>query len=128
LDDPIFKIDTARSANRGGLLYGPAISRLNNRIRQTSTGLTRYQPGRYANRFELSIFLEINNQGFDIIYLSEGSLEKPMNTDIDPGQMIRMDNVILPTLGDLQKIGLLGRGGKTETLIWPLTLLERKTK
>ena len=84
---------------------------------------------RTTSSFRFMLFLDLNNQSSDIIYLLEGPLDESVNVeDIDPGRMFRIEDAILPTLGDIQKIGLVGRGGKTETLIRPLSLLERITK
>ncbi|HNO30242.1 MAG TPA: hypothetical protein PKI78_00555, partial [Anaerolineales bacterium] len=76
--------------------------------------------------FPVKMFLEVNNDGQDIIYLLDGSFQKLEDAQLDPAQMIRIDNAILPSLGDVQKIGILGYGGKTEAIVWPLMLLERK--
>ncbi|MBL8015556.1 MAG: hypothetical protein JNK26_05220 [Candidatus Doudnabacteria bacterium] len=81
------------------------------------------------SRFPLQIFFEVDNNGSDIIYLLEGPYQSPVLAEaINPSQMIPIDIAKLPTLGDVQKIGLLGRGGKTETLIWPLAFLEGELK
>lgn len=82
---------------------------------------------RVYSRFPIQIFFEIDNNGMDVIYLLESSFDALDTNVIDPAApMIRIDSSILPTIGDAQKIGLVGRGGKTETLIWPLILFERK--
>ncbi len=84
---------------------------------------------RVFGQFPIQIFLEIDNNGFDVIYLLEGSFQNPVRVEaIDLGQMIPVNLAKLPTLGDIQRIGLLGRGGKTETLIWPLVFLEDVSK
>jgi len=76
--------------------------------------------------FPVKMFLEINNSGQDILYLLDSSFDIPKEISFDPGQMIRMDSAILPSLTDVKSIGILGYGGKTETIVWPLMLLERK--
>lgn len=83
-------------------------------------------PRKYS-RFPIQVFLEIDNNGMDVIYLLESSFDALDTNMIDPAApMIRIDSSILPTIGDAQNIGLVGRGGKTETLIWPLILFERE--
>jgi hypothetical protein len=72
------------------------------------------------NHFILQIFLEINNQGTDILYMFESPSEKVGFQDINPSQMIRIDAATLPTFGDIQKVGLVGRGGQTTIIVWPL--------
>lgn len=75
-------------------------------------------------KFSIRIFFQTDDQGLDILYLQKGKLGEPAQVeDIDPIQMTRIDEAMLKTLGTIQKIGLVGRGGKTETLIWPLVLL-----
>ncbi|HLO27500.1 MAG TPA: hypothetical protein VK249_00100 [Anaerolineales bacterium] len=72
-------------------------------------------------QFSLQIFLEINNQGLDIIYLREGALQVPANVkEIDPSKMKRIDEAVLPTLGDIKKVGIIGYGGETQIALWPL--------
>ena len=84
---------------------------------------------RTKSNFRIMLFLDLNNQGSDIIYMLEGPLDESVKVeDMVPGGMFRIGDAMLPTLGDIKKVGLIGRGGKTETLIWPLVLLERKTK
>jgi len=71
--------------------------------------------------FPIQIFFEINNNGLDIIYLKEGTLQLPVATDqLDPTQMTRIDKAIHSALGEIKKIGLIGYGGETQTVIWPL--------
>ena len=75
---------------------------------------------RYYAEFPLQIFLEINNQGLDIIYLQEGPGQLPVTApDIVPEQMIRIDNAIFSTVGADQSIGIIGYGGETQAIIWP---------
>lgn len=77
-------------------------------------------------KFPLIIFFEIDNQGLDILYMIEGSLEKSINVgSVDPLKMIRIDSAVRQTVDNLQGIGLLGRGGKTEVQIWPLVFFEK---
>ncbi len=77
-------------------------------------------PRLYAE-FPIQIFFEINNNGLDIIYLRQGPVQEAVKAeDIDPSQMIRVDNAVRSTLGNIQKIGLIGYGGETQTAIWPL--------
>lgn len=71
--------------------------------------------------FPIQVFLEIDNQGLDIIYLRQGPVQKSVSAeDMDPSQMLRIDKAVLPTWGTAQKIGLIGYGGDTQTVIWPL--------
>jgi len=73
-------------------------------------------------KFPIQVFLEINNQGFDTLYLQEQ--EPPYQAvqafDIQPSQMLRIDHALRPTMDNIQKIGLTGRGGGTRVLIWPI--------
>ncbi|MCI0619043.1 hypothetical protein L0244_39235, partial [bacterium] len=73
-------------------------------------------------QFSLQIFFEINNQGLDILYLREGRLQIPAKVeDVDPSNgMKRIDEAVLPTLTNIEKIGLIGYGGDTQVAIWPL--------
>ena len=83
-------------------------------------------PRKYI-KFPIRFFLEIDNEGFDIMYLLEGSYDEKIGSAIfDPTEMIQVEAATLPTLDSIQEIGLVGRGGKTETLIWSLKLLQRK--
>jgi serine/threonine protein kinase len=78
-------------------------------------------------QFPILVFLEIDNNGLDILYLKEGPLQAAVTPeDINPNQMIRADNAVRITLGEIKSIGLIGYGGEIETLIWPLVLLESK--
>jgi serine/threonine protein kinase len=77
---------------------------------------------RFYAEFPIQIFFEINNNGLDIIYLRQGAIQKAVKVDeIDPSQMLPIiNNTVRPNLGDLQSIGLIGYGGETQTVIWPL--------
>jgi len=76
---------------------------------------------RYYYQFPIQFFFEINNQRLDILYLREGSKLSPVKIDeLNPNYMIRIDPVIIPTLGEIQKIGIIGRGGETQIFLWPL--------
>lgn len=76
---------------------------------------------RYYAEFPIQIFFEINNNGLDIIYLRQGPVQQAVRVaDLDPSQFIRIDNAVYPTIGSAQKIGLIGYGGDTQTVIWPL--------
>lgn len=75
---------------------------------------------RLYSEFPLQIFFEVNNKGLDIIYLKQGPVQEAVNAEsLDPGQMIRNDSAVRPTLGTIQKVGLIGYGGETQTVIWP---------
>lgn len=76
----------------------------------------------YYFKFPIQMFLEINNQGLDILYLQKAT-SGPV-TEVDPKQMIRINDSIRPTLNNLQKIGLIGRGRDTQVRIWPLAFFE----
>lgn len=82
-------------------------------------------PRKYI-RFPIQVFLEIDNNDVDMIYLLESAFGELDINSIDPAKMIPIYSSVLPTIGDAQNIGLIGRGGKTETLIWPLILFERE--
>ena len=76
-------------------------------------------------QFPVEIFLEINNNGFDIVYLREGPLQSSVDVgEIDPSQMMRIDSSLRLTLSDIQDIGLVGYGGETQVIIWPLVFFE----
>jgi serine/threonine protein kinase len=77
------------------------------------------------NEFSIQVFLEINNQGFDILYLQEGPRNAVGATGINPGLMTRVDGAVRPTFDDIQGVGLIGRSGQTEVLIWPLVFFSR---
>jgi serine/threonine protein kinase len=79
----------------------------------------RGQFPRLFSEFPLQIFLDLDNDGVDIIYLKQGSAQAVDAESLDPGQMIRIDNAVRPTINDIQKIGLIGYGGETKTIIWP---------
>ena len=77
-------------------------------------------PRLYAN-FPLQIFFEINNNGLDSLYLQEGPFQLPVEAnELNPSQMVRMDSIVRPTVGDISKFGVIGYGGETQTVIWPL--------
>lgn len=77
-------------------------------------------PRRYAI-FPIQMFLEIDNQGLAIIYLRQGPVQESAELqDMDPSQMIIIDRAVLPSINTFQKIGLVGYGGETQTIIWPL--------
>jgi len=71
-------------------------------------------------KFPIQIFLEIDNQGLDILYLREAPNNAVQALDIKPDQMIPIDYAIRKRLDNIQKIGLIGYGSKTQVLIWPL--------
>lgn len=77
---------------------------------------------RYYAEFSIQMFLEIDNQGMDIIYLRGGPLTQAPGTkeELIPIVETRIDSAARPTLGNAQKIGLIGYGGETGVLIWPL--------
>jgi hypothetical protein len=78
-------------------------------------------------KFPIQFFLEINNQGFDILRLKEGSSKKAVTTlELDSNQMQLFNE--LPALGEVQQIGLIGYGGDTQTLIWPLAFFTMENK
>jgi hypothetical protein len=72
------------------------------------------------------IFLEINNQGLDIVYLGPGPGAIPSKPeDINPNQLTRIDEAVRPTLDKIQKIGLVGRGVNSQIILWPLTFYKK---
>lgn len=79
--------------------------------------------GDIYNQFRIQIFLEMDNNGSAIIYLSEATSDPAKVQDINPNQMIRIDAAVRPKMGALHGFGLIGRGGSTQVLIWPLGLL-----
>lgn len=79
-------------------------------------------PRLYAD-FPIQIFLETNNNGLDIIYLRQGPAQLAVKAeDVDPSQMILIHGAVRPNLGNIQNIGLIGYGGETQTVIWPLVI------
>jgi len=77
-------------------------------------------PRLYAD-FPIQIFFEANNNGLDILYLRQGPVQLAIKAeDIDPNQMIIVHNAVRTQLGDIQTIGLIGYGGETQTVLWPL--------
>jgi|GEM_PF-1211183 len=77
-------------------------------------------PSLYST-FPIQIFFELNNNGLDILYLAQGPFLRSVNVeDINPSRMIRIDSAVLPALSDIKKIGLIGYGGNTQIIVWPL--------
>jgi hypothetical protein len=85
-------------------------------------------PRLYAE-FPIKIFFEIDNNGLDIIYLQQGLVQQAANAEeLDPTQMLPIiNNTIRPTLGEIEAIGLIGYGGETQTIIWPLAFYDKRT-
>jgi serine/threonine protein kinase len=83
--------------------------------------LTKSFP-RSSATFSIRIFLEIDNGKLDILYLDGGSLTQAPGTtnDFVLSDVTRVDHAVRPDLGEIQKIGLIGYGGATQTIIWPL--------
>jgi hypothetical protein len=106
-----------RIRENGEITYDEVVLIVNNENLQIKGGFPRL----YAD-FPIQIFFEINNNGLDIIYLRQGSIQKAVSaTDLDPSQMLPIINgTVHQNLGELQSIGLIGYGGETTTVIWPL--------
>lgn len=84
---------------------------------------------RIYSEFPIQFFLEINNQGLDILYLREGSSQLTVRAeDINPNNMVLMGNSVRPTLTNVYKIGLIGYGGETQALLLPVTFMEGSTE
>lgn len=81
--------------------------------------------GNIYRQFRIQIFLEMDNNGSAILYLSEADSAPVDAQGIDPKQMIPINVAVLPTLGNLEEFGLVGRGGLTHVLIWPMVLLRK---
>ena len=79
---------------------------------------------RTYNKFFIQIFLELNNNGTDALYLLQGSGEAVNAGSLDPTKMILKST--LPAFDGIQKIGLVGYGGETQVLIWPLAFYTQK--
>jgi hypothetical protein len=79
--------------------------------------------GNAYRQFRVQIFLEMDNNESSIIYLLEAPSNPVEAKDIDPNRMIRVDGAVRPAMSNLQGFGLIGRGGSTQVLIWPLVLL-----
>jgi len=78
-------------------------------------------------QFSFLSFFEINNDGLDILYLDEGKPQEPVSPkNIDPNSLIRIDNAVRPTLGNIKAFGLVGYGGELKTAFWPLVFSENK--
>lgn len=76
---------------------------------------------RYYAEFPIQIFFEFNNSGVDIVYLKQGPIQEAVTAqELDPNQMIIIHGAVRPTLDSIHKIGLIGYGGETQTVIWPL--------
>lgn len=89
-------------------------------VKKENLKIDEIYPRLYAN-FPIQIFFEINNNGLDILYLQEGPFQLPAEAnDMNPSQMVRIDSVVRPTLGNVSRFGLIGYGGETQTVIWPL--------
>lgn len=83
----------------------------------------RLFPREYAE-FPIQILVEINNQGLDIVYLREGPYQNPVKvSDINPHQMTVIDGAVRPTLGNIKSTGLIGYGGESQVIVWPLAFL-----
>jgi len=82
-------------------------------------------PYSYYYKFPIQIFLEFDNWGLDILYLQEGPYRDVHASEIQPGQMTRIDSSIRPSFKNLQMVGLVGNGYETEVLIWPLTFFRK---
>jgi serine/threonine protein kinase len=78
--------------------------------------------GNVYRQFRVQMFLEMDNNGSSIIYLLEAPSNSVEAKGIVPNQMIRIDAAVRPALKDIEEFGLIGRGGPTEVLIWPLAL------
>lgn len=88
-------------------------------INNLRTGGTYLRP---YYQFAIQIFFEIDNSGLDILYLREGPAQQDVETEkINPNEMKRIDNAVLPTINNIQKIGLIGYGGETQIVIWPFS-------
>ncbi len=83
-------------------------------------------PLNYYYKFPIQIFLEIDNQGMDLLYLQKAPETEVK--EINPGNMRLIAGAVRPTLGDVQKIGLVGRGGEQLVRIWPLVLFESRSE
>ena len=79
---------------------------------------------RTYHKFFIQIFLELNNNGVDALYLLQGPDKAVTADSLTPTKMILKST--LPTVGDIQKIGLVGYGGETQVLIWPLAFYTQK--
>lgn len=76
---------------------------------------------RYYAEFPIQIFFEINNQDLDIIYLQQGPGQRAVKVEeLNPNRMVLIPNALLPTISNIKDIGLIGYGGQTDVLIWPL--------
>ena len=72
-------------------------------------------------QYSTTLFLELNNQGFDNIYLSPARELRPLNADeIYPDPVFKINGAVLSALGNIQKIGLIGRGKDIQIILWPL--------
>jgi serine/threonine protein kinase len=82
-------------------------------------------PRLYAT-FPIQMYLELDNQSLDILYLREGPGQLAVDYQaLDPNQMIRVDSAVFKSLGDIKSFGLIGYGGETQTIIWPLVFYQK---
>lgn len=98
------------------ITYDEIVSVVNNE----NLKLKAVYPRLYAE-FPIQIFFEVNNNGLDILYLQEAPFQLPAEAkDMNPSQMERMDSATQPTFRAVSRLGLIGYGGETQTVIWPL--------
>lgn len=89
-------------------------------VNEETMGVKGEFPRLYAE-FPLQVFFEVNNKGVDVIYLQQGPGQRAIKIDeLNPNQMILIPNALLPTVSNIQDIGLIGYGGQTDLLFWPL--------
>lgn len=83
-------------------------------------------PRSYAE-FSIRIFLEIDNGQLDILYLDDGSLTQLAGTidDFVLDDINRIDGAVHQNIGEIQAVGIIGYGGATQTIIWPLVFFEQ---
>ncbi len=81
--------------------------------------------GNVFRQYRIQMFLEMDNHGAVILYLSEADSAPASVQDLNPTQMIPIYAATRPRLDNLQDFGLIGRGRSTEILIWPLVLFQK---
>lgn len=78
-------------------------------------------------QYAFILFLEINNDGLDILYMQDGPLQESLSIDqFAPNELIRANNATRPAMTDIFSYGLIGYGGEIQSVIWPLVFLESK--
>ncbi len=84
--------------------------------------LPKFQPAYPYDFYQYSIvmFLELDNQGLDMIYLSPGSNKAITSAELELASRKSIDRAARPSLSDVTKFGLISHGRDVQALLWPL--------